>query len=171
MKFYNTCRILIDTKCNLDCHYCCNKIATVQEGIKFSTLKQIIEKDYSVYCISGGEPFLNVRRLSEILQEIIRNTDRDPEIYVYTNGTIPTSEIVLATIAQYIVGFSIGYHGEKHDTVVANYMKMRALKPTRVLVNDELYHQNKKQFDFIDKNDLRLWKMNECDKSEDRYII
>lgn len=61
----DTLRLLITWECNLKCTYCCNEIPSVREGIEEIVFVDYVAslKNYSILCVSGGEPFLDKKLL------------------------------------------------------------------------------------------------------------
>ena len=169
------CRILITTECNLSCSYCCNLIPAEQAKIKMSTLPQILEMGYEVIKITGGEPFLAVRRLRKIAFEFHKLNPR-PLIYVYTNmslGSIYKAAYAIA-ISGLIDGINISIHNVDNISIVKKAIKyMHGLVSIRLHIQDIRYDEIRKylELELLEKVNVKTWTLNKCDVDEDRYII
>jgi organic radical activating enzyme len=169
------CRILITTECNLSCEYCCNKIESEQEKIKMSTLPQILEKNYDVIKITGGEPLLSLGKLWRTIHDI-KKLKKIPEIYIYTN----MSNERIYSNAEYIIknkladGFSISSHDSSNTLFIKTIInKFKSMTKLRISFQDVLKdkvnnHSIKK---YLKDIPVTYWTLNDCDKKEDRYII
>lgn len=92
--------IYITKSCNLDCSFCGNKLNMSSDSRMVKNLPEILE-DYLInnpgkhklFAISGGEPLIDLDKLSEILSILLSHSS-ESEIMINTNGTYLTSAIV-----------------------------------------------------------------------------
>lgn len=95
-------RILTTDKCNLSCSFCNQKEQMSSYPKPIKNLDDILEdhlstNHYDGFCISGGEPFVDLKSLEKILGVLI---PQDKTITINTNGTYLNSTI-LENLVQY----------------------------------------------------------------------
>lgn len=166
-----TARILITTECHNDCEYCCNKLPEIKKRIKFTTFDEVIKMDYDVYCITGGEPLLEIQKATRLASRI-KWRNAAARLYLYT--AIPPEFYWKLSSAEkhdlfYLLdGVNYGVHN-----VFSNFYTvprdMRKFVNTRLHIQDINYKYINRylKIDF----DWKLWKMNDCETDEDIYII
>jgi sulfatase maturation enzyme AslB (radical SAM superfamily) len=167
----NTCRIILSTECIFDCEYCCNKIESVQNSFRMSTIRQIVDKNYEVYNLTGGEVALCQDKLTDTINAIKSRTLLN-KIYVYTTGWAISDLMKIWGID----GFSIGIHFENPKMSIDACKVLNDYDiSNRALILDNWRDWNIK--DSI-KNEIENLKnrvelqLNDCDNAnEDRYII
>lgn len=164
-------RVLITTRCNLSCTYCCNKIPEIQDSFKMTTFDQFINMKYDVVNISGGEPMLEVVKLYKLLYKL-KFKPNSPKRYLYTNGYIEKSNDV-ELLGSFLDGVNIGYHNTSTFDLLSLYDWSDAC--SNVILH---YNQDKHLPDYIlnvcqyYNIKWKGWKMNECNNiKEDRWII
>lgn len=170
------CRILLSTKCNLKCQYCCNNLPEIQEQFKMKTLVTLFKTPYDVYNISGGEPFLDYDYLLNICKEI-KKANSHCKVYIYTNGTKSIDMTLHDELYKYIDGFNIGVHDSNYDQALMSFFKFNIVTSVRLHIQENYKNrltpmQTKLINEIKETNKLKIWKMNECNvENEDRFII
>lgn len=187
------CRVLITTECNNDCSYCCNKLPEIKQTFKMDTMDNFIEntcKNYEVIKISGGEPMLCFTKLTKLVTGI-KCRNENAEIYLYTNGHfLPMEKEDIIRLCEDLDGINVGHHGDGlylltrsiykaiRWKVLSDNVYRKSLNPSiRLHVNEELWNnlgETKHTLNMMlgsAKINLKLWKMNECETEEDRFII
>ena len=172
MSTEKSCRILVTTKCNLDCSYCCNKRKDIQDKFKrVHSLHEIPLHLYENINISGGEPTLNGARTAVIAKYIANNiSPMLQSIYLYTNGTLP----VPRNLFRWIDGVNIGVH----DSSLLNIMSMldqwvhSPIDNIRLLVQDINVTAEIAELCSLTGVTLVPWVLNDCDQpNEDWYTL
>lgn len=178
-------RILITTRCDKQCSYCCNKLPEVQEKIKFTTFDQIVNSKYDTYCITGGEPFLEIPKLSAILADLSKLKHK-PKIYIYTNGILLSNNLSLWRFvddSSGVSGINVGlHHNEKLTKVTANTaFHLNSLQIQSLFTIGEdfgvpvRFHVNEDWAKYIPRDlPIKTWKMNDCFNNtdhEDWFIV
>ena len=159
------CRIIMTTQCNLLCEYCCNNIPEVQESFKMTTLHTLLNSGpYDTYKITGGEPLLDVDKLTWICKSI-RYTYPKSMVYLYTNGTLLWQSNFNFNLVH---GVNVGYHGD--DSVIHSTIDLSRDLPMTIHVQD--IHSKYVRNIAGDKVPIREWRLNDCDRgNEDRFIL
>lgn len=115
-----TARILITTKCNRTCHYCCNeKDAGLDDAVFMESLEEL--DAYDAVVISGGEPMLYPKRLRELAKMI--KGRRDIPIYLQSATCTKYTDDVL----QYLDGITYTVHEEAALRDVTLFQNMQDL--------------------------------------------
>lgn len=139
----DTLRILITLDCTRKCEYCCNKFDSTKSKITTVTkevLYRLIPK-YDNICITGGEPFFNVKTIIDILL-----VAQHKNVYIYTNGDLFNRQEVLRTMCaleQFNESDSFGnviINATAHDTAAIDHLIFYSNLFTniRVLIPDTL---------------------------------
>lgn len=169
---HKQCRIMITKKCNLHCSYCLMKNKELMATFKLATIEEILAKEYSAYCITGGEPLLDKNTITIAIRLIVEIKKRVPKlvpIYLYTNGENLRSKNAAMLIA-ILDGINISPHRKKvpyEDILFANAFTKVRLHRQDTKVTQEL-------IDFCTTNDIALkqWHLDVCDTvPEDRFIL
>jgi len=135
-----TARILITTKCNRTCHYCCNEKDSGLDGAllleSFDTLN-----DFDAIVISGGEPMLYPGRIIEFIKQI---PDRaDIKVYLQSATHTKYSDEVM----QYLDGITYTVHEEASLKDVVMFQNMQDMAMRYTDKNFRLnVHDNCKQY-------------------------
>lgn len=105
----NKFSLIITTRCNLKCRYCCEYVPqntpfpdmTVEEERRIlSAIFEVCDRINTLHLTGGGEPFLHVK-LSEMIDEAMKYSDKFNRLMLFTNSTIPVSENLLDSIKKY----------------------------------------------------------------------
>lgn len=166
-------RIILTTKCNLNCSYCCNEYPEIQE--QFKVVKDLDDIDFGRYtsvALTGGEPLmLELDELVNIVNRVRAKIGPENKIYLYTNMTLWNSKHSDA-LEHIIDGVSLGLHEVDYKLLWNVALIASILIPIKIRVWEKL--ADKKLRKFCNEHWLPLveWKMDECDvENEDRYII
>lgn len=163
------CRVVITTKCNMGCEYCCMKQEKVLETFQKIRPSEIpiILNNYSILAITGGEPMLNAHDIFNLAAEAKR---RDMQVFLYSNGTL-LSEIFLVSVASLIDGITIGMHN--YHISYSEILTINRMIPVRLLVWEK--EINTEFIDFCLQYNIpyRAWRLDDCDNTEyeDRFIL
>jgi len=121
--------------CNLKCSYCFAEQGNVFHGTERKFTKEMVEtalryiyykympdcEKYRIDFVSGGEPLLNfeiIKQVKEISDILYKETNKPMEIWVCTNGTCFTPEILEFFNTNHInIGISIDGDQELHDSM------------------------------------------------------
>lgn len=166
----DTARILIDWKCNLRCSYCCNDQERFRKNIQPVHIDNIDYKKYKFFCISGGEPLLNIGKLIQTLVKV-------PEhgfVILYTNGIL-LDEYNMAFLAYLGVNaINVGLHQpSSFKKIISNCLKVSKSYPA-ISIRFQLWDKYK---DFglellYPTAKFKYWTMNDCERdNEDRFIL
>ena len=167
------CRIMITKKCNLRCSYCLMKNEELMATFKPATIEEILKKEYSAYCITGGEPFYNIYTQCSALQlaVMIKETYNKP-IYLYTNGT--HIEPLRGWLGghrsiELFDGINISLHRKiPYKTLV----RVHRYCPVRVHRQDTKIDARLIHFCATNKMALKIWHKDDCTTvPEDRFIL
>lgn len=75
-------RLLVTLSCKRNCSYCVNKYESIMANAKYiDSLKGF--ENYEEVCISGGEPTLNIPKLTSIIKKI-KNKNPNIKVYLYS---------------------------------------------------------------------------------------
>ncbi len=160
-------RVIITTRCNLCCEYCCNKLAQVQREFTMTTLEQLAALRYDNYVITGGEPLLEPEKLRWVLESLAL---LDAKLYLCTNGTITPSETDMDYYAGWLDGVNVGYHGNMLAVRNTVYWR-RHIFNTRLDVEDEKLTDKIKLYAEQKMVEIHVWHRDDCETDEDKYII
>ena len=164
----DTLRILVSWKCNLKCTYCCNEQEQFRKDIIPTAIEDIKWGEYNTFCVTGGEPLLNLSIVS-------RGLDRIPPgkmVVLYTNGILLNK-----TIAQYlrcsgVKAINVGlYNKDSFQNLINNVLRDTAGLGLSVRFHaQDIYKEDlEKRFSGVS---FRFWTMNDCDReNEDRIIL
>lgn len=115
-----TARILITTKCNRTCHYCCNeKDAGLDDAVFMEGIEEL--GAYDAVVISGGEPMLYPKRLREFAKMV--KARFDIPIYLQSATCTKYTDDVL----QYLDGITYTVHEEAALRDVTLFQNMQDL--------------------------------------------
>ena len=138
------------------------------------TLEEIPLKDYYAIGITGGEPWMEYRKVIS-LAIYIKNFLRKKEvpIYLYTNGVLLQPEHLKEIQEICIVpfdGINIGWH----DNAISyeKVIDINKIVPVRILIWEKEITDD--FLEFVKEHNIkyRVWKMDECDPiNEDRYLL
>jgi len=105
----DTLRVLVSWRCNFRCAYCCNDtLPDVRAGIRPVNLETLDFSQYSVVCVSGGEPLLFMDRVKAVC-----NKARGKFIVLYTNGTKMTPGVAACLSEWGVNAVNVGLHYPK----------------------------------------------------------
>jgi len=168
-------RLKITLRCNKNCSYCINNVPEYKKRwVEIVSVDQVDWNNYRTIIVSGGEPLLH-DNLVEILKKLRHITHVSIPIYLQTNGTLLTKELV-KSIDDYIDG--IGY--SVHNPNEFMHLKSRVtdiarIKPIRLYVNNITYMSDSSGFSNLDFPrfyfDLKLWNEGESDETEHIYLL
>ncbi len=168
---HKQCWIMITKKCNLRCSYCLMKNEELMATFKPATMEEILKKEYSAYCITGGEPFYNKKTTDLIVDLIlaIRNKSAIPAIYLYSNGERKLNKI-MAMVLSSIEGVNISPHGRN--------IPYKKIKIINMYCPVRLHRQDTKitprMINFCEKENIeyKIWHKDDCTTvPEDRFIL
>lgn len=83
----DTARILITTKCNYSCEYCCNNQYQFNKKFFQCSLNEVGFSKYENICITGGELLLDMSLIRNLYPYI-----KDKTNILYSNGVLLTKE-------------------------------------------------------------------------------
>jgi molybdenum cofactor biosynthesis enzyme MoaA len=163
-----TCKIITSLKCNLDCHYCCNKIDNVNKFFKkldSNNLYSILNQ-YNTFHITGGEPLLNNNTFKVI--KYIRENNKNSKQYLYTNGTL-LNILLVDLLKNFIDGINIGIHHQKIN--LNNIKEYNKIIPVSIYIQDKKINDN--LIYFCNTNNIRLetWTLNKCNTNLDIFLL
>jgi MoaA/NifB/PqqE/SkfB family radical SAM enzyme len=169
-----TCRVILTTECQFSCSYCCNRLPEVQNKFKMTTVDQLVNMEYDVFNITGGEIGLCTDKVVRIVHQLKDNRPKS-KIYLYTNGLISAYSVL--GLGDLINGINIGIHDESDWLLVmedvAKYIN-NGIK-VRVHVEDKKWKKVDKYCRKVLKDnnvEVKLWKRDECDNpNEDWWIV
>jgi len=160
-------RLILFTKCNLACSYCCNENPDVNSRFIQKSLHEIDFYRYGAICLTGGEPFLNPSLVFEVLIWIPVETP----VYIYTNGLLLTTEI-LRKLGSFenVKGLNIGLHHVNQlnsiTPLVDKWFPVRYLiQDTR---RDEFVKRNASR---LTVNNTKTWILDQCDIPNEEWIL
>ena len=175
----DTLRVLVGWDCNLYCSYCCNLIPEIRKNIIPTRLQDVEWDKYQTFCISGGEPLMDMKMVRNICKHI-------PEgrlIVLYTNGTLLTRPIAKSLVNLKVRALNVGLHRDAFNGMrylISGFAELieSTLDSTQDLpLNVRFCVQNiyeeawnlSKCFPYTK---FRFWKMNDCTRdNEDRIIL
>lgn len=82
MKVLRTARVILWDACNKSCSYCANE-HTPEVAVPLDRLANL-PKNYEAVVLTGGEPFLNAKRVLLAINEIREHYSKDIPVYLYT---------------------------------------------------------------------------------------
>lgn len=109
MFLLNKFSLIITTKCNLRCKYCCEYVPQNNPfpDMTLNECQNILSKIFDVcdhintiHLTGGGEPFLHPY-LSELIDVTMKYSDKFDRLMLFTNSTIPIKKELLDTIVKY----------------------------------------------------------------------
>lgn len=164
----DTLRVLVSWECNLRCSYCCNNQERFRKDIHPKTLDEIAWGDYSVFCITGGEPLLNLPKL----QQVLSRCDQSKMIVLYTNGLLLDAETAKFLQNNGVKAINVGLHlFNSFDFIIQRVLKATAGTGLSVRFHAQDIHQKNLEQRFPGVI-FRFWKMDDCDRgNEDRVIL
>ena len=167
------CRVILTTACNYNCEYCCNKNPEIQDKFKMRTLDQIVESNYEVYNITGGE----IGLFPKLLNRVICLIPKDSKIYLHTNGKLATT--IHSIFLDRISGINIGYHG--HISMYSFFNDLERIRSYGVPIRLQVQDLHKEVFmrevmgrynpSVYDQVTIKFWKKDVCEKSDEDWII
>jgi len=162
-------RCILTTQCNLKCDYCCNRIPSIQQSFKFTTMDQFIEisKNYTDINISGGEPMLAPEKLRDLVEHIHHKSDA--RIWLYTNGTICPNIGRIGDLP--FDGVNIGIH-DNFGVIKKNVESWNGCANIKVHVQRGHLTSEIDNFCMYHDIPIKLWELDNCNNTqEDRFII
>lgn len=164
---FDTAKIVIDWRCNLDCSYCCNKYNYIRDSFTPITMQEIANSHYTDFELTGGEPLLPQAfiKLEDLCVDYIP-TGRN--IYVYTNGVLLNHYKATLMEQWGVTGLNIGYHnGSGLDWKLLN--EVNEYLPIRLRVNKDDVKNIPKDLRI---GDIHLWSLGDCDAiTTDRFYL
>jgi pyruvate formate-lyase activating enzyme-like uncharacterized protein len=139
---------------------------------KPATMEEILQKEYSAYCITGGEPLLDIKTINIASNLIVNIKTKAPKIapiYLYTNGENLISRPALMLITC-LDGINISPHRNKipykEILTVDVFTKVRVHRQD-TKIDPKLIH-----FCADNKMALKIWHKDDCTTVlEDRFIL
>jgi hypothetical protein len=170
------CRIAVTRRCNFRCSYCCMNLPSIKESFtEIDGLRDLPDlSQYESFCVTGGEPLCNpdVWIVLYILKQF------NKPVYLYTNGTLLTTEIVADLKDAGVTAINVGYHNNPLQRVffqygpnsLANWAK---ILPVRLFVQDSVVDANMMWYCGTTPNlELRIWQKDVCvTPPEDRFLL
>ena len=144
-------RILITEECNFNCAYCCNKMPKVRRCFRYKKLNDINFRKYDSICITGGEPFKYIGRMSYVAWKA---ADFVQNQYLYTNGSLINS--LNFKMLRWFDGVSVGVHDE---LPVEQIKFLTTINNVRFLIDREKVERYR---DIIHLDRIKLYTLNEC---------
>jgi len=175
----DTLRVLVSWDCNLNCRYCCNQIPAIRNSIIPTDITDVEWDKYKTFCISGGEPLLDMAKVKSVCKQI-------PEgrlVILYTNGTLLTRDIASALNVLGVHAINVGLHVNLEldnrfiitgfASIIENVEKAVNGVPIQVRYHAQDIYKNMLGLDKVFKGvRFRYWKMNDCARSnEDRIVL
>lgn len=155
----DTARIIITTKCNLNCEYCCNNIPEVNRYFKNTKLEDINFDAYKNICITGGEPMLSIDRIFKVLDK-----SNCKNVYLYTNGLLLNRYAAKILTLKGVTAFNIGIHDI--NNIPDLHIELKGFNVRFLL--DEKYSY----LILPPSVQVKFYKMNECFMvNEDWYLL
>ena len=126
-------------RCNLRCEYCFAEQGNVFQGEQREFTREQVEKalryiyteympeykKYRIDFVSGGEPLLNfdiIRDVREVSNQLYEETGKPLEMWVCTNGTLLTDEILQYLDDNHInIGISLDGDEQQHNLIRKDY--------------------------------------------------
>ena len=163
---FDTAKIVLDWRCNLNCSYCCNKYNYIRDSFLPVTYKEIADSQYTDYELTGGEPLLPqvFMKLEDLCVDYI---PAGSNIYVYSNGVFLNHYRAVLMKGWGVRGLNIGYHNEPLNWELLD--EVNEYLPIRLWVSrDEI--QNIPESLRI--KDIKLWALGDCDViTTDRFYL
>jgi molybdenum cofactor biosynthesis enzyme MoaA len=164
----NTLRILVSWECNLNCIYCCNNQPQFRKDITPTAFEDIQWQDYENFCITGGEPLLNMPLVKKCLNKI----PKGKTVILYTNGFLLTplnaAELALGGV-QYV---NVGMHS---PATFEALIRQSLFAVHHTTLNVRFHAQDIYETELrakFPKINFRFWKMDDCDRgNEDRIVL
>jgi hypothetical protein len=163
----DTLRVLVSWKCNFHCTYCCNDtLPAVRAGIQPTRLETLDFSQYSVVCVSGGEPLLFMDRVKAVCSKA-----HSKFIVLYTNGTKMTPGVAARLSEWGVNAINVGLHYPKtFDLLISRVSNSVGWLPMSVR-----YHVEDTYVDLGAKHrgaQFRFWHRDDCDRvNEDRVVL
>ena len=126
----NTLVIYVTGKCNFRCSFCQNNFfmpnVDTWTSDSTQTLKNILnETIFDKFCLSGGEPTLDINAFKEIITTI-REVTTKAAIVVHTNGSMLDDELVQFCNNNNVhLNISVRLNGEKDINNLIKYSKVK----------------------------------------------
>ena len=155
MQKKKSLRLLITEECNFNCSYCCNKMPEVRRCFRYKKLNDINFREYDSICITGGEPFKYLGRMSYVFWKA---ADFIQYQYLYTNGSLINRSNF--KILRWFDGVSVGVHDE---LPVDQIQFLTALKNVRFLIDREKVGRYR---DIIPQDRIKLYTLNDCNLTD-----
>lgn len=164
----DTLRILVSWKCNLRCPYCCNEQPRFRNEITPTTFEDVNWGGYENFCITGGEPLLNM----DLVEKVCAKIPKGKLTILYTNGLLFNRPIAALLQAWGIQCVNVGLHAEPTFAGIIDKV-IDAARGTRLSIRfhaNEIYRERlEKEFPYAT---FRFWKMDDCDRgNEDRIVL
>ena len=163
----DTLRILVSWKCNLKCSYCCNEQEQFRKDIHPTAFDTIPWHQYKVFCVSGGEPFLNF----PLVKKVCASIPKGSLTILYTNGTLISQDLAIQCLDMGITAMNVGLHYANSFDPIIN----RVLSSTKGLPISVRFHvQDIFKADMIQRHPglaFRFWTMNDCDRVNEHRIV
>jgi len=131
MYLLNKFSLIITTRCNLKCKYCCEYVPQhkpfadmiVEEAdVLLTSIFKIFDRIRTFHLTGGGEPFLHPQ-LAELIELSMKYADKFDRLMLFTNSVTSIKEDALALLAKYhdkiIVQVSLyGINPEREQKIV-----------------------------------------------------
>jgi len=163
----DTLRLLVSWKCNLKCTYCCNEQEQFHKDIHPTSIDTIPWHQYKVFCVSGGEPLLNM----PLVRKVCGLIPKEALTVLYSNGILFNSTLAEELCNLGITAMNIGLHN--HATFptlierVADATKNLRLS-VRFHAQDIFKNELTQRYPFTS---FRFWTMNDCDRANEHRVV
>lgn len=167
MSDIDTLRILVSWACNLKCTYCCNEQERFRKDIKPTTLDAIKWNDYKVFCVSGGEPLLNMAKVEAVVSRIPKGA----LIVLYTNGILLNALNATKLRDMGVKGINVGLHA---PATFGNLIRRISQDTFGIGLHVRFHAQDihkewlEREFPFAT---FRFWKMDDCDRTNEERVV
>ncbi len=164
----DTLRVLVSWKCNLKCSYCCNEQERFRKDIHPISIDNINWDQYQTYCISGGEPLLNL----DTVYQVLNRCDKSKMIVLYTNGILLTPLHATTLEANGVKAINVGLHyPNSFNTIIKRVTANTIQTGLSVRFHAQNIYQESLVKEFPNVS-FRFWTMNDCDRdNEDRFVL
>lgn len=146
MTAVKTARVLLTTRCNRDCSYCCNKQPGILDGaiqIPFWFSPSYFE-NFGAVCITGGEPMLIPEMVGTFADRVKQHALYTRPVYMYSAQYTKKTEEVL----KHIDGIHFTLHENPSPRDIMDFHKFQELiakeenrnKSFRLYVNPSINH-------------------------------
>ena len=112
------------SRCNLQCNWCDTTYSwdPGEERSVASILEEVESYGIRRVCISGGEPMLQAKDVTELVQEL---ESRKYEVIIETNGSIDLDEVLRGELTRFCMDLKCPSSGMQDRNLFTNVAKMR----------------------------------------------